>query len=57
MKEVAEVNSPLFSVRLLFPALTDGDSGGERDLVLRNTIEYLQVSGSEAASTMHYGML
>lgn len=48
--------APFFR-HLLFPARTDGDSGGERDLVLRNIIEYLQVSGSEAASTLHYGML
>lgn len=33
-----------FSIRLLFPSLADGDSSGERDLVLWNAIEYLQVS-------------
>lgn len=39
-----------FSIRLLFPSLADGDSIGERDLVLRSAIEYLQVSVSGAGS-------
>ncbi len=39
-----------FSIRLLFPSLTDGDSSGERDLVLWNAIEYLQVSMSGTAN-------
>lgn len=46
-----------FSIRLLFPSLTDGDSSGERDLVLWNAIEYSQVFVLQAASRAMHGTL